>query len=79
MKRARFTEEQIIVVQREHEAGKKTAYLARKHGVSEATLRRRLLRALSIEAKRPPMVSATCGLCGRILGAPLRRSVPQSL
>jgi putative transposase len=38
MKRARFTEEQIIAVLREHEAGAKTAELARKHGVSEATL-----------------------------------------
>jgi putative transposase len=38
MKRARFTEEQIIAVLREHKAGAKTADLARKHGVSEATL-----------------------------------------
>ena len=38
MKRARFTEEQIIGVLREHDAGAKTADLARKHGVSEATL-----------------------------------------
>lgn len=38
MKRARFTEEQIIGVLREHETGAKTADLARKHGVSEATL-----------------------------------------
>ena len=38
MKRARFTEDQIIRVLKEHEAGAKTADLARKHGVSEATL-----------------------------------------
>ena len=38
MKRIRFTEEQIIAVLREHDAGAKTADLARKHGVSEATL-----------------------------------------
>jgi putative transposase len=38
MKRVRFTEDQIIAVLREHEAGAKTGDLARKHGVSEATL-----------------------------------------
>jgi len=38
MKRIRFTEEQIIAVLREHEAGATAADLARKHGVSEATL-----------------------------------------
>ncbi len=38
MKRKRFTEEQIITVLREHEAGARAADLARKHGVSEATL-----------------------------------------
>lgn len=38
MKRKRFTEEQIIGVLKEQEAGAKGADLARKHGISEATL-----------------------------------------
>jgi putative transposase len=38
MKRIRSTEEQIIAVLREDEAGAKTGDLARKHGISEATL-----------------------------------------
>ena len=38
MKRKRFTEEQIISVLQEHEAGAKAGDLARKHGISEATL-----------------------------------------
>ena len=38
MKRARFTEEQVICVLKEHEAGAKTADLARKHSASEAML-----------------------------------------
>ena len=38
MKRVRFSEEQIISVLKEAEAGAKTADLARRHGVSEATI-----------------------------------------
>ena len=38
MKKKRFTDEQIIAVLREHEAGMKTGDLARKHGISEATI-----------------------------------------
>jgi putative transposase len=38
MKRTRFTEEQIIGVLKEAKVGPKTADLARRHGVSEATI-----------------------------------------
>ena len=37
MKKQRFTEEQIIGVLKEQEAGAKAADLCRKHGISEAT------------------------------------------
>ena len=37
MKKARFKEEQIIAILREHEAGSATADVCRKHGISSAT------------------------------------------
>jgi putative transposase len=37
MKAKRFTEEQIIAVLKEAEAGAKTKELCRRHGISEAT------------------------------------------
>lgn len=37
MKRSKFTEEQIVAILREQEAGSKTADVCRRHGVSTAT------------------------------------------
>ena len=37
MKRKRHTEEQIIAIVKEHEAGMKTADVCRRHGVCDAT------------------------------------------
>ena len=38
MKRGRFTEEQIIGILKEYEAGVSVADLCRKHGVSDASM-----------------------------------------
>ena len=38
MKRKRFSEEQIIGILKEHEAGVSVAELCRKHGVSDASI-----------------------------------------
>ncbi len=37
MRRSRFSEEQIIGILKEQEAGQKTADVCRRHGISEAT------------------------------------------
>ena len=37
MKRSRFSEEQIIGILKEHQAGLGSAELCRKHGISDAT------------------------------------------
>ena len=37
MKKKRYSEEKIIAIVKQHEAGRKVAELAREHGVSEGT------------------------------------------
>jgi len=37
MRRSRFSEEQIVGILKEHEAGAQTAELCRRHGISEQT------------------------------------------
>ena len=77
MKRSRFTEEQIIAVLREQEAGVSTAEVCRKHGVSSATFYKWKSKFGGLEvseAKRLRALEDENGRLKRMLADAMRKS-----
>src|SRR5262249_42326002 len=70
MKRKRHTEEQIIAILKEHEAGLKTADLCRKHAISEQTFYNWPIQL------RPPAAARCAPLPRRLRAADRRHHRP---
>ena len=62
MKRSRFTEEQIIGVLKEHQAGMSAADLCRRHGISDATFYRGNRKPMSKRSRRSGLIPANGGM-----------------
>jgi len=88
MKKGRFTEEQIIGVLKQHEAGRKVQELAREIGVSEATIytwkskygemdvsEAQRLKAMEDENRRLKHLVADLSLDKEVLKAVIRKNV----
>ena len=58
MKRSRFSEEQIIGILKEHQAGLGTKELCRKHGISDATCYKWRSRYGGMEVSDAPRLKA---------------------
>ncbi|MGU3389780.1 transposase [Sphingomonas sp. M1A8_2b] len=80
IRRGQFTEDQIIGVLREHEAGVKTTELSRKHGTGDATFPdwksmyggmtvSEAARLRTLEEENPPAEEAAGAVDARRVGA----------
>src|ERR1700690_1599730 len=87
MKKSRYTEEQIIAILKQHEAGVKTADLCREHGISAATFygwkskyggmdvsEAQRLKAMEDENRRLKLLVAELSLHGEALKAVIRKN-----
>jgi putative transposase len=87
MKKNRYTEEQIIGILKQHEAGVKTAELCREHGISAATFygwkskyggmdvsEAQRLKAMEDENRRLKLLVAELSLHGEALKAVIRKN-----
>jgi len=62
MKRKRYTEEQIISILKEHEAGASVPELSRRHGVAENTIYRWKSKYGGMEGSEAKRVAGVAGL-----------------
>ena len=52
MRKSKFTEQQIVSILKQHEAGAKVADIFREHGISNATFYQRKAKDVSMDASQ---------------------------